>query len=139
MKRIKVRPIKPAALDHFRPVLESYCWHDVLSEVSVDKKLDNFLSTTNSMINEYFPAKTVKVHHRDRYFVTPKVKRAIQARNRAYKKGQASVYRFLRNQVKKEIRAAKEKFYKENIEASSNSQKWSKKINELMGRNKKKQ
>ena len=71
-----------------------------------------------------------------KYFVTPKVKRAIQARNRAYKKGQASVYRYLRNHVKKEIRGAKKKFYKENIETSSNSQKWWKKINELMGRNK---
>ena len=54
MKRITVRPLKPAALDHFRSVLDSYSWQDVIGESSVDKKLEKFLTITDAMINECF-------------------------------------------------------------------------------------
>ena len=61
------------------------------------------------MINEFFPAKTIRFHSNDKFFMTSKIKEMIHARNGAHKQGKIDRYRFLRNRMKHEIRMAKEK------------------------------
>ena len=90
------------------------------------------------MINKFSPAKTIRFHSNDKFFMTSKIKEMIHARNCAHKQGKIDRYRFLRNRVKDEIRMAKEKYYKDNISGNHNkdSTKWWKKINKLTGRDK---
>ena len=140
IKKVTVRPIKPFALESFQGFLASYNWTDVTCASSVDDKLEKFLTATNTMINEFFPAKTIRFHSNDKFFMTSKIKGMIHARNCAHKQGKIDRYRFLRNRVKHEIRMAKEKYYKDNIAGNHNkdSAKWWKKINKLTGRDKSK-
>lgn len=137
-RKVTVRPIKPSALELFRLFLGSYNWNDVISASTVDDKLEKFLTTTNKMINEFFPTKTVRFHNNDKFFMTAKLKKMIYARNCAYKQGKSDRFRFLRNRVKYEISSAKEKYYKDNISGNcdKDSSKWWKRINKLTGKNK---
>ena len=98
-----VRPIKPSALESFHGFLASYSWTDVTCASSVDDKLEKFLTATNTMIDELFPAKTIRFHSNDKFFMTSKIKEMIHARNCAHKQGKIDRYRFPRNRVKHEI------------------------------------
>ena len=130
-KKVTVRPIKPSALESFHSFLASYNWKNVISASSVDAKLEEFLTATSNMINDFFPTKTVKFHQNDKFFMTAKLKKMNRARNCAYKQGKTARFRFLRNRVKYEIRVAKERYYNDNISGNydKNDSKWWKKIN----------
>ena len=65
IKKVTVRPIKPSVLESFHGFLASYNWTDVTCASSVDDKLEKFLTATNTMINEFFPAKTIRFHSND--------------------------------------------------------------------------
>ena len=95
-KKVTVRPIKPSALESYHGFLASYNWTDVICASSVDDKLEKFLTATSTMINEFFPAKTIRFHSNDKFFMTSKIKEMIHARNCAHKQGKIDRYRFLR-------------------------------------------
>ena len=137
VKKVIVRPLKTSALENFRLFLASYEWENVICADTVDDKLEEFLAATNTMINDFFPTKTVKLHENDKYFITAKLKKLICARNKAFKQGNLTLFRSLRNQVKREIRVAKAK-HKDNIlgNCNKNSSKWWKNISQLTGRKK---
>ena len=67
-KKVTVRPIKPSAPESFHAFLASHNWTDVTCASSVDDKLEKFLTATNTMINEFFPAKTIPFHSNDKFF-----------------------------------------------------------------------
>ncbi len=69
-KKVTVRPIKPSALEFFHSFLASYNWQNVIFASSVDAKLEEFLTATSDMINDFFPTKTVKFHNNDNFFMT---------------------------------------------------------------------
>jgi hypothetical protein len=57
--------------------LASYNWQNVISASSVDAKLEEFLTATSNMINDFFPTKTVKFHQNDKFFMTAKLRKMI--------------------------------------------------------------
>ena len=108
--KVKVREIKQTNTNPFGDFLENFDWNQVLGEEGVDKKVQTFLERTNSMINQFFPEKTIRRHSIDKLFITNKIKGLIAKRDKAYKSGKSELYKSLRNQVSIEIKKAKLSF-----------------------------
>ena len=51
----------------FHGFLASYNWTDVTCASSADDKLEKFLTATNTMINEFFPSKTIRFHSNHKF------------------------------------------------------------------------
>ena len=62
------------------------------------------------MIENFFPEKTIKLHHDDIFFITPKIKELMRKRNKAYKRRMTAPFKLLRNQIAAEICNEKAKF-----------------------------
>ena len=58
----------------------------------------------------FLPAKTVKLHEKDKPWVTPEVKKIVEARQKAFHDGKSSHYRRLRNQVNREPKKLRSTF-----------------------------
>ena len=115
-KTVKVvTEIEQTNTNRFGFFLENFDWNQVLGEEGVDKKVQTFLECTNSMINQFFPEKTIRRHSNDKLFITNKIKALIAKRDKAYKSGKSELYKSIRNQVSIEIRKAKLSFYDEKV------------------------
>ena len=136
--KVKVREIKQTNTNRFGFFLENFDWNQVLWEEGVDKKGQTFLECTNSMINQFFPEKTIRRHSNDKLFITNKIKALIAKRDKAYKSGKSELYKSLRNQVSIEIKKAKSSFYDEKIrpKQSASPKSWWKKIKKIIGKKK---
>ena len=60
--KIKVRKFRQQQLEHFDALLANYDWSSVLNISGTDEKVNTFLHITNSMMAEYFPERTVRMH-----------------------------------------------------------------------------
>ena len=134
--KVKVRQIKPTNINRFGVFLENFDWSQVLGEEGIDKKVQTFLECTNSMINQFFPEKTIRRHSNDKLFITNKIKALIARRDKAFKSGKSEVYKSLRNQVSIEIRKAKLSFYDEKVRPKQSScpKSWWKQIKKIIGK-----
>ena len=63
----------------------------------------------------FFPAKTVKLHEKDKPWVTPEFKKIIEARQKAFHDRKSSHYRRLRNQVNREAKKLRSIFLKKKL------------------------
>ena len=136
---MKVRGIKQTNTNCFGFFLENFDWNQVLGEEGVDKKVQTFLECTNSMINQFFPEKTIRGHSNNKLiFITNKIKALIDKRDKAYKSGKSELYKSLRNQVSIEIKKAKSSFYDEKIrpKQSASPKSWWKQIKKTIGKKK---
>ena len=64
-------------MNRFGVFLEDFDWNQVFGEERVDKKVQTFLECTNSMINQFFPNKTIRTHSNDKLFIRNKIKALI--------------------------------------------------------------
>ena len=85
--KVKVREIKETNTNRFGFFLENFDWNQVLGEEGVDKKVQTFLECTNSMINQFFPEKTIRRHSNDKILIRNKIKALIAKRDKGYKSG----------------------------------------------------
>ena len=65
----------------------------------INTKVNAFLSITNAMIDNCFPAKIVKVHKDDKLFTTGRIKQMISNRNKMYQRERMEEDRSLRNKI----------------------------------------
>ena len=70
---------------------------------------------TCSMIDTFFPTKTVKVHDEDKPFLTGEIRKLIDKQNKAFKSGNVTLFKTFRNLIVSKIRLAKRKFYENKI------------------------
>ena len=63
----------------------------------------------------FLPTKTVKLHEKDKPWVTPEFKKIIEARQKAFHGGKSSHYRRLRNQVNRETKKVRSTFLEKKI------------------------
>ena len=134
--KIKERKFRQQQLERFDALLANYDWSSVLNISVTDEKVNTFLHITNNMIAEYFPERTVRMHSKDKPFMTPKIKRLISKRNMAFKRNNTERVKKLRSQISAEIRKAKISFYENKVgpNLKNRPKSWWKVIKRLIGK-----
>ena len=129
------RPLSDSATRFFGQWITQHSWTEVLGCEDVQTKWDNYHVTITEAYHHFFPEKTVRLHPADPPWITHRVKRLMQQRNRAYHRRDTHLYKGLRNKVIREIRAAKKAHYPtklRHLKQTSISQ-WYSKIRSLIG------
>ena len=128
------RPTPDSAVRQFGQWMVRYPWTEVLTVTDVNDKWENFVATSTLAYEHHFPEKTVTLHPADVPWITPRVKRLMRQRNRAFHTG-AREYRQLRNTVIREIKVAKKEYYPTKIHhlKDSNSSQWYSRVRQLCG------
>ena len=128
------RPLPDSALREFGRWIVQHPWSEVLEAEDVETKWKSFTTTTTEAYHHFFPVKDFTVDPSDAPWMTPRLKRLIKQRNRAYYTDPA-LFRSLRNKVIREIRAAKSSYYPDKLHhlKQQDSSKWYSKIKALCG------
>ena len=108
-------------------------WTEVYEAKDVQSKADAFNHVINEGITTIFPIKTVRVHIRDKPWMTDRVKSLIPQRQKAFALGDRATRVVLRNKVIREIRKAKRSYTSKKIRKlqKSNPGKWHKEVRNL--------
>ena len=96
----------------------------------VQSKTDAFYHMINEGITTIFPIKTVRVHIRDKLWITDRVKSLIAQRQKAFAFGDRATKVVLRKKVIREIKKAKRSYTSKKIRKlqKSNPGKWHKEV-----------
>ena len=102
---------------------------------SCQEKCDFFYNIILMGLDTILPKKSVKLHCRDKPWITPDLKFLISQRQKAFVSGNLSEYNMLRNKVIREVKQSKFKFYESQISNLKNSKprKWWSAIKSLAG------
>ena len=107
----KVRLHKPENKQTLSRTVALQNWDNVLMATDVDDKVEAFNRTILSLLDKAMPEVTIRMHTSDKPWITPKIKAQINARQKAYCRGDKSKYDQLCKKVSKLIRNAKQSFY----------------------------
>ncbi|XP_063953926.1 uncharacterized protein LOC135153732 [Lytechinus pictus] len=120
--------MKASDLQQFGDWVSHHDWAEVLIDNNVQSACDTFYNQLDSHMNQYFPIKKVKIHHRDKPWV-------IRKRQDAFIQGDKARWKLLRNQVQREIRNLKTEFYIGRVKhlKDENPASWYKHIKLLTG------
>ena len=105
------RPLTDSAIRHFGQWITQHPWTEVTSCEDVETKWNQYHATITQAYHHFFPEKTVSLHPADAPWITHRIKRLIQERDRAFHHHQTDLYKGLRNKVIREIRYAKKAHY----------------------------
>ncbi|XP_011662230.2 uncharacterized protein LOC105437395 [Strongylocentrotus purpuratus] len=106
-----VRPMRASDIQRFGDWISHDDWAEVLTDDNAQFACDTFYERVTSHTNRCFPSKKVKIHVRDKPWVTPYLKSLIKKRQDAFAQGNNAQWRILRNQVQKEKQKLKANFY----------------------------
>lgn len=128
------RPMSDSCIREFGQWITHHPWTEVLEPHDIQTKWQNYISTTTEAFHHYFPAKRITVHPSDAPWMTPRIKRLIRQRDRAFHSCPER-YRKLRNGVIREIKSAKASYYPDKIHhlKLANSRQWYDRIKALCG------
>ena len=128
------RPMPDSAKREFGRWIIQHPWNEVLDVEDVETKWNNYTTTTTEAFTHFFPLKNFSVDPSDAPWMTPRLKRLIKQRNRAYYTNRA-LFRSLRNKVIREIRAAKSSYYPNKLHhlKQQDSSKWFSRIKAICG------
>ena len=129
------RPLVDSGIRLFGQWISQHPWMEVLSFADVQSKWDNYHQTITEAYHHFFPEKTVSLHPADAPWITHRVKRLMQQRNRAHHRRNTDLYKQLRNKIIREIRAAKKAHYPTKLRhlKQTNICQWYSKIRTLIG------
>ena len=110
-------------------------WESVFQAKDVDEKVEAFNNILIEALNTCTPQKRVRMHPGDKEWMTPHIKGAISARQKAFSKGDKERYKQMKEKVANLIKNAKRKFYETKASdfRMSNPRKWYKSIYALCG------
>ena len=110
-------------------------WESVFQANDVDEKVEAFNNIRIEALNTCTPQKRVRMHPSDKEWMTPHIKGAISARQKAFSKGDKERYKQMKDKVADFIKNAKRKFYETKASEfrMSNPRKWYKSIYALCG------
>ena len=105
----------------------------LVTENSCSTSADNFITAIDDAYKHHFPLISSTLQSNDKPWLTSNLKRLIKQRQQAYKKNNMMLWRLLRNEVQRAIRAAKQEFYRNTVQRLKSSQpgKWHKQIQKL--------
>lgn len=141
---ITKRTITQAALETFINDLSEVGWNDVFESNCPDRSYNLFFNKFNHLFQKNFPERKIRVNPKHDYspYVTPALRNSIKERNRLERLARkwpltyGEMYRKFRNKLTSTLRAAKNKFYKDNLKVTQGDPKlhW-RSINSLLGKN----
>ena len=114
-RKVQIRQGNNAAKTAFEKWLTDFNWTGLYCTSSCEQKLELFQDIINAGLDCFFPAKTVKLHEKDKPWVTPEFKKIIEARQKAFHDGKSSHYRRLRNQVNRETKKLRSTFLEKKL------------------------
>ncbi|KAK4323709.1 hypothetical protein Pmani_005611 [Petrolisthes manimaculis] len=128
------RPTPDSSIREFGQWLVHHPWIEVTEPQDVHTKFHNYVNTTTEAYHHYFPTKTIRVHPADTPWMTPRIMRLLQLRNKLFYTDPAQ-YRSLRNRVIREIKTDKARHYPEKMQhlKQANNRQWYSKIKSLCG------
>lgn len=143
---IKKRLITQTAVEHFITDLSEVNWEDVLTSNCASESYNLFFTRFISFYHKHFPEKNICLKKKDERspYVTPALKKSIKEKNRLERLASKwpitfkEIYRQYRNKLTSLLRAAKNKYYKDQLQTNQGNAKmhW-KSINSILGRNSK--
>lgn len=138
-KRVNIRPLRDSCIRSFGQWITQENWESVYQGVSGEKMAQNLEDLLRCKYEDNFPTKTVIRRDNDKAWMNDRIRRLIDQRQRAYKSGNITLWKEIRNKVCGKIKHAKKKFYAENVEGLKKSQpsRWHKNIRNLTGHNNK--
>ena len=132
--KVQIRQGNNAAKTAFGKWLTDFNWTGLYYTSSCEQKLELFQDIINAGLDCFFPAKTVKLHEKDKPWVTPEFKKIIEARQKAFHDGKSSHYRRLRNQVSRETKKLRSTFLEKKLaqlKLNPDPKKWWQSIRQL--------
>ena len=131
------RPLKQSSIRQFGEWLVHYPWVEVLTIEDVETKWMNYITSITTAYHHFFPEKSLRTHPADLPWMTDRIKRLMEERNRSFHTGNTTLYKSLRNKVIREIKTAKKQYYPTKLHhlKQTNVSQWFNKIKELSGLN----
>ena len=139
--KVKSRKYHPANKAAFGKWLADFNWTPLYREVSCEQKLAIFQNVLEIGLEIFFPSKTVKLHDKDKPWVTPEFKKIILNRQKAYHDGKSEQYRRLRNlsnRLSTKLRLSYLQKMVDQLKSNPNPKRWWECIKQLAGYPKKK-
>ena len=129
------RPLRESNMRDFGSCITNCDWETVFNATTAENKANEFYSILNSLIDRFFPIRTVKMHCNDRIWMTPAIKALIKQRQVAFHKQNIPLSKTIGNRVRREIKKAKRVHYNDKIQKhkASNPAEWYKQIKKLTG------
>ncbi len=137
--KVSVRRGRPGSKHAFSNWLTKVNWLELYQTEQCEEKL-NIFQNILSGLDCFLPRKIVKVHVKDKPWITSKYKDIIAKRQRAFYQGDHHLYRKLRNRVTKEGNKLKANFLKLKLDElkSGKNKKWWDTVKQLAPHPKKK-
>ena len=119
----------------FGKYVKSLDWSHLYRIPSCQDKCDLFYNLFLLGLDTFLPKKSVKVHCRDKPWITPDLKKLISERQRALTAGNRKLYNQLRNDVRSAIKYAKPSYFQTQVKhlKTADPTKWWKAVKNLAG------
>ena len=99
---VKSRPMTQSSINAFCLEMTKHKWEDVLGADSADLKASNYHKYIRSLLDKYFPEKTVTMTNLDKWWITPEIKQLLrQAQRVRVKEGRSEKFKKLWSKFKK--------------------------------------
>ena len=141
---IYFRNFNESSINNFKFDLSNVDWHLTYTANDPNISYDNFILIFQSLFDKHFPLTKKLIKHKpnDLPYITPEIKQMIKEKNRLQRLAAKwpltyrNQYKYLRNQVTKQISIAKFEYYKDKLSRCAGYSKgtW-RVINEVMKRN----
>ena len=116
-KKIVIRPLPQSQIDRFCSEFTQHKWIDVIQAKNSDEKVEIFHKYLRTMLDKYFPEKTINVTSLDKEWLSPALKLLLrQAQREMFKNGKSKKYKTLRNKFRRNKRNTIKSFYKNFVE-----------------------
>ena len=115
--------------------LQKVKWETLYQTDPVEEKESFFTNAIRELYELHFPSKVIKLHDKDKPWVTENYKNLIFRRQRAKQMGDMTTFRELRNQINNTTPTLKSKYYNHKIKhlKKENNRKWWRDIKPLIG------
>ena len=109
------RPIRQSSVRYFGQWITQYDWPDLYSAPNSQSKCSVFYDTLNKSINKYFPPKTIKLHIKDKPWMTGEIKALIKSRQMLFSDGNIR-WKSVRNKIIRLVASAKKHYYHDRVQ-----------------------
>jgi hypothetical protein len=140
-KKIKIRPGNRGAKAVFGRWLTNYNWTNLYHTALCEQKLELFQDAIHTGLDHFLPCKVVKMHDRDKAWITPAYKELIKSRQKEFFQKNDKLYRRLRNRANRESKNLKYAFLEhklEQLKRNPDPTKWWDTVKQIAGYPKKK-
>ena len=130
-----VRKITSSSMKSLGNFIASLNWTRLYRLPSCQDKYDLFYNLLMLGLDTFLPKKKIKIHCRDKPWITPELKRLISDRQKALAAGDRDLFKRLRNIINRAIKDAKVSYFKTQVNQikTADPTKWWKAVKNLAG------